>query len=101
MSINRDYCPLKKVLTGDNLTRQLIEDHRPYLDESALPWFEKHIHEWEDAFEGPVSRIEYFGFHDGSPGIHTILYWFGNNYDPDYPDREFNTAMAGVERFPE
>ena len=101
MGINRDYCPVKRVLVGENLTQQLLDDYRPYLKEDAFPGFEKIIHDHEDVCEGPVTRIEYFGFHDGSPGIHTIWYWFGGGYDPDYPDWEFCSAMAGYERFPE
>lgn len=50
---------------------------------------------------GPVTRIEYFGFRDGSPGYHTKWYWFGNDYSPDCPHFEFMVEMAGVDRFPE
>ena len=94
----REYCPVTTIV-GDNLTQRLLDDYRPYLRESSFPDFERLVRKDELIYGSPVTRIEMFGFHDGTPGYHTKWYWFGE-YNPDCPDRELSNAMVGVERFP-
>ena len=88
------------ITTGKDLTRQMLEDVVPYIDNAKL----RQLHDTVKAFVqelGPVTRIERRGTANGKTSYHTKLYWLGDNADPAAPDFILTNAMVGVAGFPE
>ena len=88
------------VTTGKNLTRQMLDDVVPYIDERSLRLLHSTVQSFVEAF-GPVTRIERRGTANGKTSFHTKLYWLGDNDDLAAPDLVLTAQAVGATGFPE